>query len=133
MTPRGKDCNTRFQTTGCDKIPCYWWQTGRWSRCFLDSFAPDACGDGNQIRNVFCLSSLDDVLADDNCTDIGEKPVAEQVCRVPCPDECVVSDWLEWGPCSATCGAQGGAQQRIRQIIGGLSSIIMFKFSFQTV
>lgn len=33
----------------------------------------------------------------------------------PCPIPCILSDWLEWSPCSAECGI--GEKSRIREVI----------------
>ena len=68
---------------------------------------------------MYCLSSLDEAVADELCVDLeGPAPPRKQRCLVPCADQCALSDWTEWTPCTATCGVQGGTQMRSREIIG---------------
>lgn len=89
--------------------------TGQWSMCFLQNEA-SGCGEGKQIRNVYCLSALEEVLPDHNCT--GAKPTTEKRCRMPCNNECTLSEWTQWSQCTISCGPKSGLQTRDRQITG---------------
>ena len=92
--------------------------SGQWSSCFLNNDV-ETCGEGSQVRNVYCLSALDEPVIDDLCAELhGLSPAATQTCTVPCKDQCTLSDWSDWTPCSHTCGPQGGTQMRTRQITG---------------
>ena len=65
------------------------------------------CGQGRRSRYKRCLREgarhavPDHLCAEALGPDTGE---AEEDCSVPCPVDCVVSQWTEWTPCSATCG-----------------------------
>ena len=63
------------------------------------------------------MSAKDELLNDAECNNTA-KPLVSGACRKPCPSECVVSDWSDWGTCSKTCGKKGGMQTRTRQILG---------------
>ena len=77
------------------------------------------CGVGKQVRNVYCISAMDDIMEDTICANLGiPKPTTETSCVEPCAHQCSLSGWSDWGQCTATCGAQGGIQSRTRQIIG---------------
>lgn len=69
-----------------------------------------ACGGGTQTRTRTVVTPAANGGA--AC------PVLEEMqsCNEqPCPVDCVVSDWSEWGTCSATCG--GGTQTRTRTVV----------------
>ena len=90
---------------------------GRWSTCLLED-SKTTCGQGSMIRTVYCRSSRDEVVEDDLCAP-AEKPPERSQCKVPCADECVVSDWSDWGPCSKSCFDRiSGLRHRKRQILG---------------
>ena len=96
--------------------------SGQWSACFLNNNV-ESCGQGSQIRNVYCLSSLDEAVLDEFCTDLhGAAPLTSHPCLVPCADQCELSEWSDWTQCTATCGPQGGTQTRTRQITGERST-----------
>ncbi|XP_006816067.2 thrombospondin type-1 domain-containing protein 7A-like [Saccoglossus kowalevskii] len=111
----GRDCGPLLQSTKCESVDCVWWYTGRWSKCFLD-YGNSRCGSGSQVRVLYCKSAMDDVLDAKNCSHL-ERPLRTRVCKVPCPSDCVVSEWSEWGECSRSCGKKGGVQTRTRQIL----------------
>ncbi|XP_077979023.1 thrombospondin type-1 domain-containing protein 7A-like [Glandiceps talaboti] len=111
----GLDCGPLTQTTKCEPVDCVWWHTGRWSKCFVD-YGHGDCGPGSQVRVLYCKSSMGEVLEPHNCSHL-EQPTRTKTCRVPCPSDCVVSEWTEWGPCSRSCGKRGGVQSRTRHIL----------------
>ncbi|XP_038052969.1 thrombospondin type-1 domain-containing protein 7A-like [Patiria miniata] len=110
----GKECGPLAEAKECEFVECSWWHTSRWSKCFLNRGQTD-CGRGSHVRTVYCMSALDRLLEDEDCP--GSSPAYNEDCRIPCPTDCVISEWTDWGPCSRTCGKKGGMQTRTRQIL----------------
>ena len=50
-----------------------------WRPCMLADYR-DTCGRGVQVRIVYCVSSVGEVLQDSDCTQ--EKPLIERQCKV---------------------------------------------------
>ncbi|XP_074542609.1 thrombospondin type-1 domain-containing protein 7A [Halichoeres trimaculatus] len=110
----------------------YDWQLGAWNQCVPVSMRsagvqrPAVCtrGDeGIQTREVGCVQKANGEPAEDAiCEYFEPKPRLEQACLIPCPRDCVVSEFSPWTACSKTCGM--GLQNRIRfvlapQLFGG--------------
>lgn len=102
----------------------YDWQLGAWNRCVPISMRsagvqrPTLCTHGEegiQMREVGCVQKANGEPAEDAiCEYFETKPRLEQACLIPCPRDCVVSEFSPWTPCSKTCGM--GLQNRIRII-----------------
>ncbi len=107
----GAECPALSEEQSCNTHACpvYGWVTGDWSECSKE------CGAGTQMRTVECREINTGQSADEgNCTEA--KPADSQPCNEqPCPVDCIVSEWNEWGTCSAICG--GGTQARTRTIV----------------
>ncbi|XP_026204991.1 thrombospondin type-1 domain-containing protein 7A isoform X2 [Anabas testudineus] len=103
----------------------YDWQLGAWNQCVPVSMRsagmqrPTVCTrgeEGIQMREVGCVQKANGKPAEDAiCEYFETKPRLEQACLIPCPRDCVVSDFSPWTPCSKTCGM--GLQNRIRIIL----------------
>jgi hypothetical protein len=92
-------CNTQLCAVDCVVSP---WSP--WGACSKD------CGGGTQIRTRTIITPA--ANGGTPCPILQE----EQSCNTqPCPVDCVVSAWSEWGPCTKTCG--GGEQTRTRTVI----------------
>lgn len=95
-------CNGICPTGGgvCEIPKCVMSDWSDWSAC-------DAtCGGGTERRTRTVI------LNTGNCDDTEEvRPCGTG----PCPVDCVVGDWSEWGQCSTGCG--GGTQTRGRSIV----------------
>ncbi|XP_071486334.1 thrombospondin type-1 domain-containing protein 7A-like [Diadema antillarum] len=111
----GAECPSLVEVRECENIECARWHKGRWSTCFLD-FGYDDCGPGTRNRAVYCISARNEHLTASYCAG-NPKPVRQGTCRVPCAEECVVSEWSDWGSCSVSCGTSGGVQKRSRRIV----------------
>lgn len=103
----------------------YDWQLGTWNECVPVSLRsagvqrPAVCTwgeEGIQTREVDCVQKANGEAAEDAiCEYFEPKPRLEQACIIPCPRDCVVSEFSQWTSCSKTCGM--GLQNRIRFVL----------------
>ncbi|XP_043930899.1 thrombospondin type-1 domain-containing protein 7B [Protopterus annectens] len=133
-TAHHSNCNPEdrpLENRDCFKV-CDWhhklfeWQTSEWENCVL---APSAFNNGKprtfecvtaqhglQHRKVHCVQTLNKtVVADEICEFFTARPVTEQACLIPCPHDCVVSEFSEWSICSKSCSK--GLQYRTRAVV----------------
>uniref|UniRef100_A0A674ML26 Thrombospondin type-1 domain-containing protein 7A n=1 Tax=Takifugu rubripes TaxID=31033 RepID=A0A674ML26_TAKRU len=115
----------------CFKV-CDWhqdlfqWEVSDWGDCALVPFFGNepalrtaACitaQHGIQRRSIRCVRTSNTTAVSSRiCEFFSQKPLAEQACLIPCPQDCVVSDFTSWSSCSRTCGA--GLQHRTRHVL----------------
>ncbi|KAM6080415.1 thrombospondin type-1 domain-containing protein 7B isoform 4-T4 [Theristicus caerulescens] len=113
----------------CFKV-CDWhlelfeWEVSGWDRCGLVPFAGGEVGAGDcitaqhglQRRSVRCLQKLNrTVVANEICEYFTPQPPTEQACLVPCPRDCVVSEFSVWSECGTGCAKS--LQHRTRAVI----------------
>ncbi|XP_051957566.1 thrombospondin type-1 domain-containing protein 7B [Xyrauchen texanus] len=65
------------------------------------------CGHGKRYRALACLDHQGRLVEPALCNSPGYE---EEVCHVPCPTDCRLSEWSDWSACSASCG--GGVKVR---------------------
>lgn len=115
----------------CFKI-CDWhlelfeWEVSEWHRCVLVPFAhgevkprTSECimaQHGLQHRRVQCVQRLNrTVVSNEICEYFNPQPPTEQACLIPCPRDCVVSEFSSWSGCSQHCGKS--LQHRTRSVV----------------
>lgn len=115
----------------CFKV-CDWhqdlfsWELSDWGNCVLVPFFSTelqmrmaecvTAQHGIQRRRVQCVhASTRTTVTSRICELFSQKPPVEQACLIPCPQDCVVSDYTSWSVCSKTCGI--GLQHRTRHVL----------------
>uniref|UniRef100_A0A803TL68 Thrombospondin type-1 domain-containing protein 7A n=1 Tax=Anolis carolinensis TaxID=28377 RepID=A0A803TL68_ANOCA len=115
----------------CFKI-CDWhlelfeWEVSEWYICVLVPFAHGevkprtsecvTAQHGLQHRRVQCIQKMNrTVVANDICEYFSPQPPMEQACLIPCPRDCVVSEFSSWSVCNRHCGKS--LQHRTRSVI----------------
>ncbi|XP_039613314.1 thrombospondin type-1 domain-containing protein 7B isoform X2 [Polypterus senegalus] len=98
----------------CEDPICYQWHVTEKHPCEPNK---DTCGQGTQKQNVVCKDIEGKSVSDDHCLD--EPPSSRLPCDVPCPLDCVISDWSPWSSCSHSCSSKNaeGKQSRVRSVV----------------
>ncbi|XP_040827450.1 thrombospondin type-1 domain-containing protein 7B [Ochotona curzoniae] len=104
----GRPCPTELtQQKTCPVTPCYSWVLGNWSTCKLEG---GDCGEGVQVRSYSCVvhnGSVAHAAARVEDTLCGEMPIQtsilKQLCSVPCPGDCHLTEWSHWSTCELAC------------------------------
>lgn len=102
----GRDCPPLLERVPCSSEPCPvpQWVSAPWSPCVSHS-----CGFGRRDRAVRCLVGSN---LSDSCS-LLDKPALEKRCYIPCPPDCIHSDWTQWSPCTH------GTRDRSREVLRG--------------
>lgn len=115
----------------CLKV-CDWhqdlfeWEVSDWGACVLIPLFSNelklrtaeciTAQHGIQRRTIHCIrTSNRSTVTSKICELFSQRPPVEQACLIPCPQDCVVSDFTSWSSCSKTCGA--GLQHRTRHVL----------------
>ena len=109
----GRYCQHTTEIRSCVPDHCIppRWHIKRISSCHLTSNM--TCGPGVITRVIDCVDYRGLGVSFDECQN--EKPSETIPCQVPCPDECVISEWSMWSLCSKTC--TGGIRKRNRYVV----------------
>ncbi|XP_032901589.1 thrombospondin type-1 domain-containing protein 7A isoform X1 [Amblyraja radiata] len=96
-------------------VPChsdcsqYVWIAEPWSVCKVSTVdLKDNCGEGVQTRKVRCMQNTVDgpiEFVEDYLCDPEEMPLGSRQCKLPCPDDCVMSEWTTWSKCPLPCNS----------------------------
>uniref|UniRef100_A0A4W4FBY4 Thrombospondin type-1 domain-containing protein 7A n=1 Tax=Electrophorus electricus TaxID=8005 RepID=A0A4W4FBY4_ELEEL len=102
-------------------VPCvsdcsqYMWVAEPWSAWKVSNMdLKENCGDGVQTRRVRCMLNTADGPTDtveDYLCDPEEMPPGTRESRLPCPEDCVLSDWSPWTPCELPCSGRAERQR----------------------
>ncbi|XP_034016704.1 thrombospondin type-1 domain-containing protein 7A-like [Thalassophryne amazonica] len=94
-------------------VPCvsdcgqYVWVSEPWSVWKVNNVElKDDCGEGVQTRKVRCMLNTVDgpsEQVEDYLCDPEDMPLGARNRQLPCPDDCVLSDWGAWSPCPLPC------------------------------
>ncbi|XP_062313300.1 thrombospondin type-1 domain-containing protein 7B [Osmerus eperlanus] len=110
-----------------EAMPChsqckqYEWRAEPWSMCTINTVDKlPACGEGVQSRKIRCVrrgaEGAQEPSEDDSLCDQEEIPPGAQTCFLPCPEECVMSNWGHWSACPLPCDP-GMLRNRTRQVL----------------
>nr|XP_032801799.1 thrombospondin type-1 domain-containing protein 7A-like isoform X2 [Petromyzon marinus] len=103
--PKLDHTNQVYEVVPCH-MPCqqHVWVAGPWGACNA-SGAVGGCGEssaGEQVRQVRCTVNTPDgpsEVADAQMCDPEAMPAVHRSCWLPCPWECVLSEWGPWAAC----------------------------------
>ncbi|XP_062869505.1 thrombospondin type-1 domain-containing protein 7B [Trichomycterus rosablanca] len=118
----GRPCpklDVKNQVRVSEVVPCYSecnqyvWEVNSWSACVINppnaisstSQDQSSCGEGVQTRKIRCVRKEEDrwnTVEDSECAQ-QDKPVTAQTCYLPCPGQCVTSEWSQWSECTMGC------------------------------
>ncbi|KAM9461440.1 thrombospondin type-1 domain-containing protein 7B [Clarias gariepinus] len=100
-------------------VPCYSecnqysWEAEPWSMCVINphnalsitSQTLPSCGEGVQTRKIRCVKKEEDRRSSVNDSLCGQddRPITTQACYLPCPGQCVTSEWSLWSECPMGC------------------------------
>ena len=112
----GRPCGHEQETDVCYTQPCLFveYTPGPYSICDVTNNS-SVCGEGNQTRQPICVVNGMEQDSTIECEGQNTEITFDltQQCYMPCPGECVVSEWEEWSPCTRNC--HNGICQRRRQ------------------
>ncbi|XP_076158659.1 thrombospondin type-1 domain-containing protein 7B [Alosa pseudoharengus] len=109
-------------------LPCYSecdqysWEVDLWSECHLNTLHINkvlTCGKGVQSRKARCVrrgsNGQSQHVHETLCSQL-EHPITSQICPLPCPAQCVTSQWSQWSTCPMAC-PPGALRWRGRQVL----------------
>ncbi|GAB1603748.1 thrombospondin type-1 domain-containing protein 7A-like, partial [Argonauta hians] len=106
------NCLPITETQPCDPGPCYSWNLVSSSDCTLDR-SENGCGRGTIHKKVIC-TDVHGVQKDESLCDSFSKP-SDESCEIPCPMDCVTSEWSTWTECPDECDKKAQSTNRVRK------------------
>ncbi|XP_008946122.1 PREDICTED: thrombospondin type-1 domain-containing protein 7B-like, partial [Merops nubicus] len=106
-------CPHLIESIPCEDPVCYEWIVSE-GLCVTDH---GRCGPGSRILTAVCRSKKGEEVPHHLCSELPRLEVV--ACEVPCPTDCVVSEWSPWSLCSHSCSSKSaeGSQSRSRAIL----------------
>ncbi|XP_038645858.1 thrombospondin type-1 domain-containing protein 7B isoform X2 [Scyliorhinus canicula] len=108
-------CPHLVESIHCEEPVCYHWHLLEDSLCVAENY--QTCGRGTFNQTALCKSNQGEVTLDELC---GQPYLPSSgMCELPCPTDCVLSEWSEWSGCSRSCSSRNaeGRQSRTRSIL----------------
>ncbi len=115
----GEACPHTLELRLCPNLTCFRWAAEEFTECLHPTLG---CGTGSQAREIHCVDVEGNMLRSVSPCLALPQPIRQVTCHVPCPDDCVLSDWSQWSPCSETCGGRVGNRTRQRHFVAFSSS-----------
>lgn len=114
-TPNGKgrNCIPVIETQPCDPGPCYSWNLTKSGTCYLDH-SERICGQGTKHNKLSCVD-VNGIPKDESLCDSYSRPSDKESCRIPCPSDCVLSEWSPWTECPDECDEKAQVTNRVRR------------------
>lgn len=107
----GRECGALFETEVCGTDECpVSCQVGPWTD-FEPLNCPACLPEG---QSVVRRKTREVTVPQDGGAECPPTEYTEPCASPYCPIDCVVTDWTDWSPCSASCG--GGTQERRRVV-----------------
>nr|CAB3266953.1 thrombospondin type-1 domain-containing protein 7A [Phallusia mammillata] len=110
-----EDCPHTLEVAPCEDARCYHWHVTSLSPCQPEV---GVCGPSMMIQTLICRDLWRNTVPDSKCHEPPSALVVPRLltCHVPCPGDCVLSDWSQWTPCPHSCRrGKKGSQQQIRK------------------
>ncbi len=111
--PSGRPCGPTKERDVCYTLPCHYpeYRPGLFSICNTSS----QCGPGIRTRELLCF--VNNIQQEDSseCNGLPMTPELTESCDMPCPGECVVSEWSEWSECTPGSRQHFRSRQILRQ------------------
>ncbi|XP_069791231.1 thrombospondin type-1 domain-containing protein 7B isoform X2 [Narcine bancroftii] len=113
-TSRAGKCPHLIEAIHCEDPMCFHWDLLEES-CVVEN--NQTCGQGSYKERILCKNHQDEVASEELCKESSHH--RHRLCEVPCPNDCVLSEWSEWSICSRSCSSKiaEGKQSRARMII----------------
>lgn len=109
----GGGCIPVIETQPCDPGPCYSWNLTSSGICYLDR-SERMCGQGTKHNQLSCVD-VNGVPKDESLCDSYSRPSDKESCRIPCPSDCVLSEWSTWTKCPDECDKKAQTINRVRR------------------
>ena len=113
VPPSGNEvCPHTLELRPCPEIPCARWMAKLFV-CLSTNGSVD-CGPGTESRQILCVDPEGRMLDPLLCRGL-PSPSPSMSCHIPCPHDCVLSDWSDWSPCSRSEVCSGHIVYQTRQ------------------
>ncbi len=122
--PTGRPCGHAHERDVCHTHPCRYrdLRPGPFSICQVSNISTQ-CGAGVRTRESLCF--VNNVKQENSleCDGLALNFELSELCDMPCPGECVVSEWSVWSVCPVISPPGARRQQRTRRILRQGSNI----------